>query len=311
MKIVIIGPGATGCLFAAYLARAQQDVWLLDYNEQRAKEIQSKGIKVEGLSNFTAKVKITHKASEIGSADLFLVCVKAYDTEEAVKAIEKIVGVDTLVMTMQNGLGNVQTISEIVGEEKVLACVTSQGANVISWGQVRHAGKGETIIGRADGKILGRGREIYNIFNKAGIETKTTKDINAIIWSKLIINVGINALCSISRLRNGELLDYSGTRELLRSAVSEAVKVAKRKRIKLIYDDPIQKTESVCKATSTNICSMLADVLKKRRTEIDYINGAIVNQGKGLGIATPVNEMLTLLVKTIESSYEKQVREAF
>ena len=134
------------------------------------------------------------------------------------------------------------------------------------------------------------------------------KDIDSVIWSKLVINVGINALTAITRLKNGMLVQHDGTREVLRSSVQEAVRIVKRKRIKLAYDDPIQKVESVCKATSSNVSSMLQDVLSKERTEIDFINGAIVRQGKALGIPTPVNELLTNLVKTIELSYSKTVR---
>ena len=100
------------------------------------------------------------------------------------------------------------------------------------------------------------------------------------------------------------LIQHDGTRDILRSSVQEAVKIVKRKRIKLAYDDPIQKVESVCKATSANVSSMLQDVLNNKRTEIDYINGAIMRQGKALGIPTPVNEVLTNLVKTIETTYD-------
>jgi 2-dehydropantoate 2-reductase len=146
-------------------------------------------------------------------------------------------------------------------------------------------------------------RAIREIFNRAGMETRISRDIKGLIWSKLIINDGINALTAITRLANGKLIEFEGTRKILREAVSEATKVAKRKRIKLIYDDPLAKVEAVCEATATNISSMLQDVLKKKRTEIDFINGVIVRQGQELGIATPVNSVLLNLVKTIEASY--------
>ncbi len=108
-------------------------------------------------------------------------------------------------------------------------------------------------------------------------------------------------------MANGLLLEYPAAREVMRLAVAEAVRVAKRKRIKLNYDDPIQKVESVCKATSTNLSSMLQDVLQRRKTEVDFINGVIVRQGKNTGVTTLVNETLTGLIKTIESSYLKQI----
>jgi 2-dehydropantoate 2-reductase len=120
----------------------------------------------------------------------------------------------------------------------------------------------------------------------------------------LIINTGINALTAITRLNNGRLTEFEGTRKIMREAVTEAVRIAKRKRIKLEYDDPLAKVEAVCDATSGNISSMLQDVLRKKRTEIDFINGVIVRLGQELGIVTPANTMLVELVKTIEASYQ-------
>lgn len=307
MKITIVGPGAMGCLFGAFLLKAKEEVYFLDKNKERAEKITSNGIKVEGLSNFSVKAKVTTNAEEIGSSDLIIICVKSYDTESAIKLAKGLIGEETIVLTLQNGINNIQTLSEIAGADKVVGGVTSHGATWLDAGHIRHAGKGETVIGKADGKILGAVRNISNLFNKAGFETKISKDINSLIWSKLIINVGINALTAITHLNNGRLLDYDGTKEIMRSAVLEAAKVAKKKRIKLIYDDPVQKTESVAEATKGNVSSMLQDVLKGKRTEIDYINGAIVRQGRNLGIPTPVNSVLTDLVKTIEASYVAQI----
>lgn len=308
MKITIVGPGAMGCLFGAFLIKAKEEVYFLDKNEERAKKISANGLKVEGLSNFSVKVQATTKTEEINFCDLVIICVKSYDTQEAIKYAQGLIGENTIVLTLQNGINNIQTLSEIVGPDKVVGGVTSQGATLLGIGHIRHAGKGETIIGKADGKILGAVRNISNLFNQAGLESKISKDINSLIWSKLIINVGINALTAITRLNNGRLIEYDGTKEIMRSAVLEAVKVAKKKRIKLIYDDPVQKTESVCEATKGNISSMLQDVLKGKRTEIDYINGAIVRQGRNLGISTPVNSVLTDLIKTVELSYDKYIK---
>jgi 2-dehydropantoate 2-reductase len=186
--------------------------------------------------------------------------------------------------------------------------VSNLGANLLGDGHVRHAGRGETVIGRGDGRIPVLMRDIRDVFNKVGLDTRISRDIKSLIWSKLIINAGINALTAITRLNNGRLIEFEGTREILKEAVTEAVKIAKRKRIKLIYDDPLSKVESVCEATAGNVASMLQDVLKQKRTEIDFINGVIVRQGKSLGVKTPVNEILVHLVKTIEQSYELRVR---
>lgn len=308
MKIAIVGPGAMGCLFAAMLTRskAKHDLWLLDKDPERAKKINATGISVEGLSNFTQKIKVTAEAKEVDRCDLVIIFTKSYDTDKALRAIKPLLSDNTNVLSLQNGLGNLQLVCEAVGEDKAVGGIIVCGATLEGIGKVKLTGKAEAIIGRINGKIFADLRRISTLFNEAGIPTKISKDINGVIWSKLIINAGINALASVCRMRNGVLLQHEGTRELMKQAAVEATKVAKRKRIKLIYDDPLQKVESVCTDTSDNICSMLQDVLQKQRTEIDFINGAVVRQGKSCGIKTPVNEMLTQLVESIEASYKRQ-----
>ncbi len=305
MKIVVVGPGAMGCLFAAYLSRTKEDIWLLDKNSEKAAKIKQQGIIVEATSgSWQAHPKVTANIAEVGTADLIIICVKSYNTKEAITQVKPIIADNTRVLTLQNGLGNVEIISEVAGQEKVIGGVTNQGATLVSAGHIKHAGKGETIIGRIDGKIPVEMRSIREIFNKAGMETRISRDIKGLLWSKLIINVGINALCAIIRVKNGRLIELESGRRIMQEAVSEAAKVAKRKKIRLIYDDPLAKVEAVCEATACNVCSMLQDVLKKKRTEIDFINGVIVRQAQGLGISVPVNAMLVDLIKAIEASYD-------
>ncbi|TRZ93969.1 2-dehydropantoate 2-reductase [bacterium] len=309
MQIVIVGPGAMGSLCSALLSRSQEEVWLLDKYRERADKINQQGINIEGVSgSWKARVKTVSQAQDLKKADLIIIAVKSYDTKEAMLRAKPLIGANTVVLTLQNGIGNLEVIGEIAGTDKVVGGVTSHGATLLEVGCIRHAGRGETIIGRLDGKITAELRSIREIFNKAGLETRISRDIKGLLWSKLIINVGINALTAITRLANGKLIAYEGTRRILRDAVSEATKVAKRKRIKLIYDDPLAKVEAVCEATATNISSMLQDVLRNKRTEIDFINGVIVRQGQELGIPVPVNSLLLDLVKTIEASYKDQER---
>lgn len=308
MNIVIVGPGAIGILFGTMLIRSGERVQFLDHDRQRVEFISKNGISLESKDKvYSNKVEITNRASDLTDIDLFLICVKSYDTKVAVISVKSALKDKSMVLTLQNGVGNIEVISEILGQERVIGGVTSQGANVISYGKVRHAGFGETFIGKIDGKTTTYLRDIREVLNKAGLKTRISKDIKSLLWSKLIINVGINALTAITHLRNGQLLDYEGTRRILRQAVSEAVKIVKRKRIKLAYDDAIEKTETVCEATAQNISSMLQDVLRKKKTEIDFINGAIVRQGQSMGILTPVNSLLLDLVKSIELSYNKAI----
>lgn len=310
MKIVVVGPGALGCLIAGLIrSKTKEEVCLLGKAGDPSSRVKDGVIRIEGPSGaLSPVVRVFTDPKDAGSADLAIISVKSYATEEAARNIKDIVGDKGHVLTLQNGLGNVQILNDHFGPDRVIAGVTSHGATLMGPGHARHAGKGETIIGRSDGRVLGFVRDLSSLFTKAGLDTKVSKDIDSVVWSKLIVNVGINAVSAVTRLPNGKLLEHDGARDVMRQAVQEAVKVAKRKKIKLGYDDPIQKVESVCKATSANLSSMLQDVLNKKRTEIDFINGAIVRQAKALGIQTPVNDALTNLVRAIESSYPEAVK---
>ena len=272
MKITIVGPGAMGCLLACFLSKSKEEIWLLDKNPERAQKIKEQGLKIEGISgSWQVKVNIAAQAKEITQPQ------------------------------------DLEIISEVVGQERVLGGITNQGATLLGPGWVRHAGKAETVIGRLDGRLPVELRFIRELFNQCGLETRLSKDIKSLLWSKLIINVGINALTALTHLHNGKLIEFAGTRKILEEAVNEAVRVAKKKRIKLIYDDPLSKVEAVCEATAANVSSMLQDVLRRKPTEIDFINGAIVRQAQALNLPTPVNSVLTNLVKTIEASYNLRV----
>lgn len=304
MTTVIVGPGATGCLLAALLVKSKEKIWLLDKNKERAQKLSRQGIHVEGVAgDWQVQVSAVSDPAEIGKADLVIVCVKSYDTKAAAASIKPLLGEDTLVLTLQNGIGNIENLGEILGQERIIGGVTNLGATLLDIGNVRYAGKGETVLGRIDGKTPVEMRALRENFNKAGLETRLSRDIKGMLWSKLIVNVGINALTAVTRLPNGKLIEFEGTRRILREAVTEAIRVAKRKRIKLIYDDPLAKVEAVCEATAGNISSMLQDIRNKKRTEIDFINGVIVRLAQELGIPAPINSILVDLVKVIESSY--------
>jgi 2-dehydropantoate 2-reductase len=298
-----------GCLFGAFLVKSGEDVLLLDRRRERAASISRNGLKVEGISGeLHAPVRASADPNDAKNADLMVICVKSYDTEQAIARIKGVLGKNTYVLTLQNGVGNVEAISVLVGEEKAIGGVTSQGATLLGDGHIRHAGKGDTVIGMVDKRYrTEKLEEIAATFTKAGFETKIVDSIQDLIWSKLIINVGINALTAITRLNNGRLIEFEGTDAILEEAVNEAIRVAEAKGIKLIFDNPVEKVRGVCKATAGNIASMLQDVLKKRKTEIDYINGAIVKEANRLNLQVPVNKVLTHLARTIEASYHLQI----
>ena len=308
MKIVVVGPGAVGCLFASFFAAAKKDLWMLDKRADRARHIDKNGIHVEGIGGERhLSVRTTADPGDIGKADLALICVKSPDTGAAARHAVPIMKETTIMMTLQNGLGNVERMAEAVGAEHVVGGTTSQGATLLGIGHVRHAGKGETTIGEISGKITDRLKDLQKLLVDCGFPTKLTDDLDGLLWSKLVINVGINALTALSRMRNGKLVEYEGTRAVLRAAVKEAIEVASKAKIKLLFDDPVAKVEDVCRATAANISSMFQDVLRKQRTEVEYINGAVVRKALELGIPTPVNNTLTSLVQTLEKSYDDQI----
>ncbi len=306
MNFLIVGPGAMGCLFAARLKQAGYNVALLDHIEKRAALINKKGIRVEGiLGEYTVQVP-TVIGSISSVPDVVVICVKANETRQASTDIKPMIGSKSFVLTLQNGLGNVEVLQEIFGKERTLGGVTAEGATLLGDGHVRHAGHGDTKFGSEVpiGTVLD---EIVSAFDKAGFKTQSADNVSSLIWGKLIINVGINALTAITRLKNGRLPDVEGTMEVMEHAVREAVAVANAKGVDLPYPDPLGRVVEVCRATAENIASMLQDVLKQSLTEVAFINGAIVNAGKTLGIPTPVNHTLTCLVQAIQDTYDERV----
>ena len=308
MKTAIIGPGVMGCLFAGLLVEAgQEDVWLFDKNEERAREIAENGLKIEGIggARSVSGIKTTTNPTEAAPVDLILIFVKSYDTVAATHAILPVVGDNTTVLTLQNGLTNVQSISRILGADKVVAGITSHGATMLGTGHIRHAGEGQTTIGEPGGGGSARTERIADILSSAGLKTVISHSIHDSIWGKLIINAAINPLTAITKLKNGALLEYNEIRRLLNMTAVEAARVAAARGISLPYDDAPSAVAAVCRATSSNVSSMLQDVLRQKRTEIDAINGAIVDEAKKARMEAPINETLTYLVKTIE--YEAEI----
>lgn len=303
MKIAIIGAGAMGSLFGGRLALAGEEVWLLDIWQEHVKAIAARGLIIASpTGNLIAVPRATTRPADIGPADLIIICVKSWATRAAARIAVGLLGPNTAVVTLQNGYGNPEEIAACVGVERVIAGTTAQGATLLGPGRIRHAGVGETQIGELGSGNAPRLQAIAATLTRAGIPTIPAADVASLIWGKLLINVGINPLSAITGLRNGELADRAETRDLLAQAVREAAAVAAAAKVALPYSDPVAKTLAVAQATAKNRSSMLQDILNGRATEIDALNGVIVSKGRALDIATPVNYVLTLLVKTLEGS---------
>jgi 2-dehydropantoate 2-reductase len=309
MKITIMGAGAMGSLFGGLLTEAGNQVCLLDIWKEHVETINKDGLWIEGLSGDRfIKIKAATEPIKIeGTSDIIIIFVKSYHTESASKNASVLVGENTSILTLQNGLGNFEVLSNVFGPKRVVAGVTSYGATLLGPGRVRHAGIGATTIGELDGKITARTEKIARVLTQAGIETGVSDNVLGLVWSKLLVNVGINALGVLLKVKNGELIKGKYSLKLQRELVEEALEIAEKKGIKLIHQDMVKEVDLICGKTSTNINSMLQDVLKNRKTEIDFMNGAIVREGEKLNISTPVNQVITDLIKAVEEVYEKQI----
>ena len=303
MRILIVGAGAMGSLFAARLKMGGHDVTLLERVMERVEEIKAQGIRVEGVSGKYAVNIPASSTPPRRKQDLVLFCVKAYDTRKAAESIRKIMAPQTVILTLQNGLGNVEILSEVLGKERVLGGVTAEGATVLSRGRIRHAGQGDTILQQSP---LSEG--VVSAFQAAGFRARAEADAQSFIWGKLIVNVGINAIAAITRLRNGRLPEMQSLRAVMADAVAEAVAISSALHIALPFPHPLGKVEQVCRDTAANVASMLQDILKHRKTEIQFINGAIVREGSKIGIPTPVNATLTALVTALEETHAERLR---
>ncbi len=311
MKIVIIGPGAMGCLFAFYLLRTGHEVWLLDYREERAAFIRTHGLTIEGVSgNYQIPFsRITTDVQQFGKADLVIIFVKAYATERAVKQIEPAIKSNTIMVTLQNGLGNIECITAQVPNVYLIAGTTAQGATLLAPGHIKHAGIGETIIGNTKGSGKFHIEFVRDLFMNALIPVNTTEDVMSLLWGKLLINCGINPITAIMQIKNGQLPDSPDLCAVMQRAVEEGIQVARSLGIRIPYENPVEKVLDVCRATADNRSSMLQDIEAGRKTEIEYMNGAIVRLGEQQGISVPVNRFLTEMVRALESVHRAEIPE--
>ncbi|QTA88521.1 ketopantoate reductase family protein [Desulfonema magnum] len=307
MRIAIVGAGAMGSLFGAMLSSVS-DVYLITLSEEHVQAIKKNGLvieKTDGTSE-TYQMFATTDASEVEpDVDLAIIFTKSYSTEAAAKSAKPLLGRKGLAITLQNGLGNLEVIANIVGKERAIAGVTSHGATLVEPGHIRHAGEGPTYIGSISHLSQSLNR-IAETFQAGGINVSVSENLDSLIWGKLIINVGINALAAILRVPNGVLGVTPECKKIMSNAVLEAETVARAFGIELPYANPLEAVKKVCENTAGNRASMLQDILKGAHTEVGAINRAIVKRGKVLGISTPYNVFLSEIIEALEATSEKR-----
>lgn len=306
-RVVVVGAGAMGSIFGAALDTVAEVV-LLDIWAEHVAAIRRDGLIVEYAGGRTRTIRLaaeTDPAAVAGGADLALIFTKSSATREAAETARRLLGADGSALTLQNGLGNADRVSEVLGPDRTLAGITAHGGTVLGPGRVRHAGEGEThIAGAGPGARPG---PVADLLTRAGIVASVADDPDALIWGKLVVNAGINALAALLRVPNGALAEVPACDALMASAVAEAVAVAREKGVALPYDDPLNHVRAVCRRTAENRASMLQDTAAGRTTEVDVINGAIVREGAKLGISTPVNRMLTDLIHALEATTRRRL----
>ncbi len=301
-RLTIVGPGAMGCLLGVHLWKAGNKVSILDHRVERAKLLSSTGIRVERAGEtIEAFPEVLANSTGMGVRDFIIVLVKSHQNERVLPYLDPMIGKDTMIVSLQNGIGHERIFRRIIPAERIILGVTSQGATLISPGIVRHAGQGKTVLGVVKKDTMGirRVHELIEIFNNAEWNCEYADDIYVAIWKKLIVNVGINAITALCRIKNGQVIDHPEGLKLQRAAVKEALEVARRLGLSLGMDEKkaFDMVEMVCTRTANNFSSMFQDILEGRKTEIDFINGAITRLGKRLDVATPVNECLTWLIR--------------
>jgi len=288
MRVQIMGAGALGSLIGALIQLAGYEVIFV----ARGKQLSAlkNGLRVSGLKEFELKVYCTDEPED---ADITFVTVKAYDTENAAK---KLAEVDAgIVCSLQNGVGNEEILAKYC--RRVLGGVTTYGANLKDYGHVVYAGEGYTYIGEMDGSISKEAEMVVDVLRSSGIRAEVVEDIEFRIWVKAVINAAINPITAICRVRNGEVVRNPYLWEVAKATAEEGREVM----AKMGYEfDAVSEVRRVAEMTAENRSSMLQDLERGKRTEVEFINGAIVKKGEEFGISCKTNRTLLNLVRGVE-----------
>jgi 2-dehydropantoate 2-reductase len=295
--VLIVGTGALATLFAARLTAAGKTVAMLGTWQEGLKALDSGGASVEGEGSY--KVWATDDPLSCRGAKLALVLVKSWQTERVAHQLADCLAKDGLAITFQNGLGNDEILSRALGVERVERGITTLGATLVAAGSVRPTGR-PVVTFEKKGKL----DELENILRIANFEIQVVEDLVPIIWGKLVVNAAINPLTALLRVKNGDLLRNAPARELMIQLARETASVAEALGVALPFVIPERAVEEVAEQTSDNVSSMLQDVMRKSRTEIDYINGVVVKSGEQMRVSTPVNRIVWSLVKALENDGE-------
>ena len=303
MRICFVGAGALGCSLGGILSEAGSDVYLIDRNPAHLEALNRDGLSItESGRERTVKVKAAADVGGLDPVDLVIVLVKSFHTREAIEAAKPIIGKDTVVMSLQNGLGQEDILVDLVGRERVIAGKTYAGGVLLGPGRVLAGRVGKpTYIGELDGRVTARVEAIAAEFNRAGLDTHVSTNIAGTIWDKLLINVATGAWCAVTGAPYGVIYSTPEIKESALVAIAEAMAVAAASGVKISVKSPEEAWDKAGFGLPADFKpSMLQSLEAGQQSEVDFINGAVVRRGQRCNVATPVNRALVAVVKGIE-----------
>jgi len=305
MRICIIGCGAVGSIFAAHLARLEGvEVWAYDVNREHVDAIKRDGLRISGAAEFTASLNAASDPAQIPRCDYGIVATKAIHTRRAIEQAARIFDGRSAVCSVQNGVGNEEIIAEHV--KCVIRGTTFPAGHIISAGHVGYDIKGDTWIGPFEPSHtpMEMVEELAGTLTRSGMHTMALPDARGAQWTKLIFNAATNPVGALTRLDHGAATRFEPTSELFKALIEEGKCVARALGIEL-HGDPWELVMKGANAPGRHKSSMLQDVEAGRTTEVDFMNGAIVQWGEKTGVPTPLNRVMWALVKGLEHSWTK------
>lgn len=304
-KIAIVGTGAMGSVYAGLLADAGHDVWAIDVWPEHVEAMRRNGLRVEGASgDRIAKLHASTNAADAGICDLVIIATKAQGVVAAAQSVKPLIGPDTLVITIQNGLGSAERVVEVLGGKQVaVGIVGGFGASMRGPGHVHHNGWELVHFGELQGAATPRLEHAAEIWRSAGFKVKTYDDIPRMVWEKFICNVCFSGTCTLTGLTIGEVIGDTNAWAVASGCATEAWQVAKAKGIAVAIDEPVSYVRNFGLRIPGARPSMLLDHMARRKCEIDAINGAVPVEAAKVGLKAPVNATVSALVRQRESGF--------
>ena len=307
MKIAIYGTGAMGSVYAGLFKEAGHEVWAVDPWAAHVTAISADGLQLDGASGDRRILGIhaTTEIAEVGNADLVVIATKAAGVASAARAIAPQMTSETLVLTIQNGLGAADRIAAHMPIDNVLLGVADGfGASLKGPGQAHHNAMNLVRIGEIAGGPSARAEVLAALWRAAGFKAQAFDDIQQLIWEKFLCNVTFSAPCTVFDMTVGELQAHPERWASALGAMREAYAIARAKNINLTFDDPVAYVTAFGARMPEARPSMLLDHRARRLSELDAINGQVPELGRALGIATPFNDTLVAILRQREAAFE-------